>query len=91
MSETPNSAKFVRDAREALLLTQTQLAKVLRLSSGRSIIGKYERGAIEPSPLVLQTLRWMLSPGRPDDWPLPPSASERGAQPSSGKQSGDDP
>jgi len=58
----------VRDARKALGLTQTQLARVMKLR-GNASVSDWETGVRNIGPCYVLLLRAYLDGYRPDDWP----------------------
>jgi hypothetical protein len=71
--------QLVPEARELLNLTTTQLAAHLGVDP--QTVWRWQRDParhpdshrVAPAT-VRRVLFWMLRPGRPDDWPLPPPA-----------------
>lgn len=69
-----DKADFVRHARSQLGLSRDGLADLLKMAD-RTTVARWERGDRIPPDLVLQTLIWILEPGRPKCWPSSPLAS----------------
>lgn len=70
--------QLVAHAREELLLTKVALAKILGIDE--ATVWRWEKdpeaspeGARRITPIARRVLLWMLEPGRPSDWPLPPT------------------
>jgi len=61
-----------RDARATLGLTQTQLAKVMGLSSYKTV-SYIETEDRPPHPAVVRLMQAYLSEWRPPDWPHEPT------------------
>ena len=61
----------IRNAREALALTQGQLAAVMGLR-GQSAVSEWERGLKNPDGRSVRLLRAYLDGYRPADWPVKP-------------------
>lgn len=57
-----------REARQALGLTQTQLARVLRYSTSKPV-SQIEAGRAAASAQVAALMRAFADGYRPDDWP----------------------
>lgn len=58
----------LREARQALRLTQTQAARLLGYAA-KQRISELESGTRHPSETVLRLLRAYLDGYRPNDWP----------------------
>ncbi len=58
----------IRNARQALGLTQAQLAALMGLGD-KARVAEWERGARHPSPQSERLIRAYLDGYRPTDWP----------------------